>query len=419
MFSDYTDICHFLNKLGLFHMDLGLDRVSYALKALKLTSPPFVTVQIVGTNGKGSTSTFLESLARAQGLRTGLFTSPHFVSPHERIQIDGQPLQQQRWPTLANAVHKAAPSLTYFEFLTVLAALAFAESGVDIAIIEAGLGGHYDATTALTRHALCISPISLDHESILGDTVLAIAKDKAHAIGKNMPVFMATQLPQVQNILEEFATKQEATLYQAKLDTIPPSSILGLHGAHQQENAALALTAWQWLAKQFSWPRTEDGIACGLASAFIAGRLQHIITTEENLPKHILLDGAHNTHGLEVLYSYIKQLDQKPSGIIFSCLADKDRQQMLPILQKIHALCDYCPLYLTDIQNNDRALSQEDKKNLAQILGENVHLCSDISKSLIKARHGSLKGPVLLCGSLYLLGEFFASYPHYLVKPRG
>ncbi len=430
MFTSYADICHFLDELGLFHMDLSLSRVENALMKLCLDNPPFVAVQVVGTKGKGSTSTFLESLARAHGLRTGLFTSPHFITPSERIHIQGQPLPLENWPGLANQVHKAAPSLTYFEFLTVLSMLAFAEANVDIAIIEAGLGGHYDATTAIQRHALCLSPISLDHESVLGATVLAIAKDKAHAMAKDMPVFLGRQEPQVASFLEEFAKERQAQLIPIQQHCVSPTTALGLHGKHQQENAALAVTAWQWLAEKYAWSCTQEHIQEGLKKAFIAGRLHHIYTQEDNLPAHLLLDGAHNTQGLEVLHSYIQQLDTKPQALIFSCLADKNIQGMLPLLKKIHALCDACPLYLTDIQNNSRALNEEEKKALAQELGENIHLTHSLGTSLKLAQaltHPQKKAknsncqtpPVLLCGSLYLLGEFFEMYPHYLMNTGG
>lgn len=140
-FHSFDDVQDHLDALGLFHMDFGLDRMRNALDALGLLTPPFVTVQIVGTNGKGSTSTFLSCVARAHGLKVGLYTSPHFVTPRERIRINGTMLPADRWPVLADRVMEAAPNLTYFEFLTALGLLAFAEAGVDLVVMEAGLGG--------------------------------------------------------------------------------------------------------------------------------------------------------------------------------------------------------------------------------------------------------------------------------------
>ncbi len=424
MFTSYADIQHFLHGLGLFHMDLSLSRMEKALQTLKLTTPSFVTVQIVGTNGKGSTSTFLESMARAHGLRTGLFTSPHFVSPRERVCINGLALSEEAWLPLAQKVHAAAPQLTYFEFLTVFAVLAFQEAAIDVAIIEAGLGGRHDATTALHRDALCITPISLDHEHILGNTLLAIAEDKAHAIQGHMPVFMAQQEPQVQVFLQNFAKERHATLHVAPTDAplFSQPHTLGLAGNHQQKNAALALQAWQWLSTRYTWPCTTENIYKGLATAFIAGRLQHISCQEANLPPNILLDGAHNVQGLEVLIKHVQNLAHPPSAIIFSCLRDKDTAGMLPLLQKLHALCNFCPLYIVDIQNNERALRQQDKEDFVAQLGHHAHVAEDLVSTIALITHQqeaqNTQAPVLICGSLYLLGEFYQKYPAYLLKKQ-
>ncbi len=401
-------------------MDLSLARMEKALQDLHLTAPSFVTVQVVGTNGKGSTSTFLESLARAHGLRTGLFTSPHFVSPSERIRIDSLPLPQDQWPALANKIYTVAPTLTYFEFLTILAILAFNEAHVDIAIIEAGLGGHFDATTALQRHALCLTSISMDHEQILGTNLLDIAKDKAHAMQANMPVFISQQDASIMDFLKAFAQQRQSFLYLVHKSILPSHTVLGLHGMHQEENAALALTAWQWLSKRYKWAYHTPSIQQALEQAFIAGRLQHITCAEAQLPNHILLDGAHNTQGLAMLYAHVEKLENKPSTIVFSCLADKDTQNMLTLLQKIHALCEHCPLYIVDIQNNTRALNAHEKKQFAQQLGHTAQPAKDLHSTL-RSLHNTCttkntQGPVLICGSLYLLGEFFEKYPHYLIQ---
>ncbi len=420
MFTCYADIRQFLHGLGLFHMDLSLSRMEKALQSLCLTRPNFVTVQVVGTNGKGSTSTFLESLARHHGLRTGLFTSPHFVSPRERICVNGLPLSEADWVPLAQKVHEAAPQLTYFEFLTVFALLAFQEARIDMAIIEAGLGGRHDATTALHRHALCLTPISLDHEHVLGSTLLAIAEDKAHAMAAHMPVFMAKQESTVQAFMHDFAQQCEARLYDANLSLLPQDVTLGLSGKHQKHNAALALSAWQHLSTLHTWPYEAKHIENALATAFIAGRLQHIICEEEQLPSHMLLDGAHNVQGLEMLIQHVHDFNVKPSAIIFSCLKDKDQEGMLHLLQKLHTLCAHCPLYIVDIQNNERALTIQEKEHIASTLGNHAYISQELIKTLAylaqqqdaQAKHA----PVLICGSLYLLGEFYAQYPAYLNK---
>ena len=158
----------------------GLDRMRAALDRLALRRPPCCVVQIVGTNGKGSTSTMLAALAQAHGLRVGLHTSPHFLSPRERVRLDGAMLPEERWLELANILmQRGGDDLSYFEFVTCLAVMAFAEA--DIAVMETGLGGSYDATTALEADLVVFTPIDLDHQSVLGPFLKDIAADKAGA----------------------------------------------------------------------------------------------------------------------------------------------------------------------------------------------------------------------------------------------
>ena len=220
-FHSFDDVQDHLDALGLFHMDFGLDRMRNALDALGLLTPPFVTVQIVGTNGKGSTSTFLSCVARAHGLKVGLYTSPHFVTPRERIRINGTMLPADRWPVLADRVMEAAPNLTYFEFLTALGLLAFAEAGVDLVVMEA--------------------------EKILGPTLTDIASDKSQAMRPGVPAFTAPQEAEALDCLLRTAQEKGAELRETA--SLPfPQSALGLAGPHQRVNARLAIAVWDWLA---------------------------------------------------------------------------------------------------------------------------------------------------------------------------
>ncbi len=422
-FSTYTQVCRFLEDLGLFHMDLSLDRMQNALKKLQLTHFSFYSVHIVGTNGKGSTATFLERLAREHGLRTGLFTSPHFISPKERICINGQPLAEEKWPSLAQKVHDAAPNLTYFEFLTIFAALAFTQENIDFAVFEAGLGGHYDATTALHRHAVCITPISLDHQHVLGNTLEAIAKDKAEAIVANSPVFMGKQSPEVVKIIEEKCLSRHASLHTLTEELLAEQKQYALHlqGAHQRQNAAVACMAWQHIAQENSYTICQEKIENSLKKAFISGRLHYISCHENTLPPQILLDGAHNEAGLQELVTFIDTCQKKPAIIIFSCLADKDQVAMLHHLKNLHGLCQHCPLLITGLEHNERAPNTNQRQDMAHLLGKNTLVFTTIHDALLYARDFILQnspdsGPVLVCGSLYLLGEFYEKYPHYLRK---
>ena len=152
MFADYTALTSFMRGKGLFHMDFDLKRLKRALTDLCLTALPFPAVQIVGTNGKGSTAAMLESLANTHGLTTGLYTSPDFITPRERIRVNNKLLSPEKWTEIFNrmATKTDLSQLTYFELLTIAAVLAFSEAHVDIAIFEAGLGGTYDATSVFS-----------------------------------------------------------------------------------------------------------------------------------------------------------------------------------------------------------------------------------------------------------------------------
>ncbi|MCL2122813.1 MAG: Mur ligase family protein, partial [Desulfovibrionaceae bacterium] len=189
--TSYQELLAQLDALGMFHMDRRLDRMERGLRALDLRSPPYGVAQILGTNGKGSTSSFLASLGKAHGIKTGLFTSPHMISPRERIRINGKTLSEERWAECARRVLPAVPGITYFECICLTAALAFAEEGVQLAVMEAGLGGRFDATSALPANLTCFTSIGYDHTDVLGNSLQDITRDKAAAIRKNIPAITA------------------------------------------------------------------------------------------------------------------------------------------------------------------------------------------------------------------------------------
>lgn len=442
-FTTYNDVLAHLDKRGLFHMDFGLERIGNVLNALGIQRPPYTVIQVIGTNGKGSTSTFLASLAKAHGKRVGLYTSPHFITPRERIRIDGAMLEESAWPRLANAIFEAGGEvLTYFEFLTVLAALAFAEAHVDIAIMEAGLGGSWDGTTAVAADLLCVTPIGLDHQSVLGDTITAIAKDKAGAIREGQTVFMAPQESEAMAEFEAMARKRNAhlvvldnnnsTLFASPYmpipvpppllkpiftPLIPPTTALGLHGPHQYINASLALRAWEHLSHIHNWPLSDYATQAGLQSTRIAGRYDTLSSSK--FPCPFILDGAHNPHGLQSLAKAIHHDNIKPQAVIFACLADKDLDGLIPLLLTI---AQGAPLIIPTIQNNERALD-------GSILAERITLhkqgsaravpdmqnALDLAHQLVQHCETSTKtAPIVVCGSLYLLAEFFMLYPELL-----
>lgn len=422
MFASYADVCQHLQGLGLFHMDLTLARVQEALRALRLTRLPFPVAQVAGTNGKGSTAAFLAALAQAHGLRVGLYTSPHFVRPEERIRINGLPLPAEQWPEAGNALMRAAPHLTYFEFLTVLALWAFVRAGVEVAVLEAGLGGRMDATTACPADVLLMTPIALDHEAVLGHGLAAIAADKAAAMRPGELVFSAAQSPEAWQELSREAQAKGCRLHSAT--ETPPDTPLGLAGPHQRVNAGLALAAWPTLAGLCGTAPTPQATARGLRRAFVPGRLQHCPARAGSVwpaiwpDADVWLDGAHNPHGMRALRAALAELGVRPAAVVFSCLADKAVGELLPLVADI---AGQAPVLAVSVRGNARAASAAELAAGLRALGRNARVpeAPDTEAGTLPAALATLAaapppGAVLVCGSLYLLGEVFALYPHYL-----
>ena len=405
-FSAYADIEAHLELLGMFHMDLRLERMRRVLEALK-PGNAVVRVQVVGTNGKGSTSVFLASLAAASGLSVGLFTSPHLASVRERIRLFDPRrgsflLPESAWPEPANQVMAAGGGcLTYFEFLTVLAVKVFADAGCDLAVFEAGLGGTHDATSSLEKDALCITPIGLDHEAVLGNTPEAVAREKAGAMRPGVPVFSAPQSHGVEAVLRECALRAGAPFSMAS--PARENVRLGLNGPHQRMNAGLAAAAWLHLVKTHGWKSDAQVISRGLFAARLPGRLQ-IIPAGADHPA-LILDGAHNAHGLAALEMALPGLAKEPQSLIFCCMADKDLKSMLPLVRRIAA---QKPVFVPPVAGCARAINPAE---LARSIGTDAVPAPSLTAALEAAMP---HGPALMFGSLYMLGEFFMLWPEYL-----
>lgn len=404
-FKDFQEFSTHLDGLGLFRMDLTLGRMQAFVRALDAT-PRLPAVQVAGTNGKGSTATFLAGLAQAHGLRTGLYTSPHFVDFRERLLLDGGMLPGQDWTDLANELEHLATGLdlTYFELLTALAARAFGQAGTELAVYEAGLGGTWDATTALAVDLTLFTPMGLDHEAVLGPGLARIARDKAGAMRPDGLAVTGPQEPEVLDILAARAQEIGSGLHHAAdLAELPLARNLGLVGPHQRENARLALAGWRLMAQKHGWKADPEAEARGLARAFIPGRLQAV-----DFGPPLLLDGAHNEPALRALALALDALGPRPASLIFACLKDKDLPAMLPLAQ---GLTDG-PILVPELPGNERALSAQD---LAGRLGPRARAVPDLDAAL-NLLAGS-KDRALLCGSLYLLAEFYTKHPRFLTRP--
>ncbi|MDD6087783.1 MAG: Mur ligase family protein [Desulfovibrionaceae bacterium] len=390
-------------------MNFGLDRMKRALRALHLEILPFRAVQVVGTNGKGSTSSFIASLAQAYQCKTGLYTSPHFLSPRERIRINGRMIDKALWVECANDALEAEPDLTYFELLTVMALLAFQRCQVQLAVIEAGLGGHYDATTALAVDAVAITPIDLDHEAILGHSIQAIAEDKSHAIRNQIASFTGLQQPEAEAILKKRAETEHSSLDIVSISKLPTIH-LGLWGSYQKSNAALALHTWHYILTLMQQDPDPAADIAGLENVRFAGRFQYIKSRFPYPP--LILDGAHNPHGLQAFQKNLQDLNIVPSALIFSCLKDKDVDSMLPM---IRAIAMNNKIYVPLIPHNERAANPQ---ALAEKLGDQAVPCASIKDALFEIQINrnihQQNQPVCILGSLYLLSEYYRIFPQDL-----
>lgn len=453
-FSGFPQLSAYLDELGLFRMKPGFDRVHDVIHRLGLDTPPFCVVQVVGTNGKGSTSTMLASLGQAYGLRVGLHRSPHLVSVRERVLINDAMLSEDAWVALGNSLMRhEGEQLSYFEFVTCLAMLAFAVNGVELAVMETGLGGTFDATTALHADMLAFTPIALDHQAVLGPTLRDIAADKAGAMRPGKPAWTVPQRPEAREELTRVAWEKRVPLHEVDADALLPVGLEGkappflLQGTHQQENARLALAVWRALTRDGALPESakrkiqeanmhgvkQEREALALADAWLPGRFHQIppkaaatASPDEYLPcplgwPPLLLDGAHNCHGLAALGLSLGKAGIAPAAVIFSCLADKEPDLMIPHLRAMAT----GPIFVPPVPHNPRAMPPEE---LAAMIGLNAEPVASLKEALERASAymaerlpeaftGSYtQNPLLICGSLYLLGEFYALRPDCLTR---
>lgn len=430
-------------------MELGLERMRESLRLLGLQRPPFFVAQVVGTNGKGSTSTFLASLAAAHGLTVGLHTSPHFVSVRERIRINGVMLPEAEWVQAANVLMQQGQGvcLTYFELITCLAVLLFARHNVGFAVMETGLGGTFDATTALEADMVLFTPIDLDHTAILGNTLAAVATDKAGAMRQGKLALSGPQHGSVAAVLENVAQRVHVPLLFCgpPESILPQAPVLGLGGAHQQGNAALALAGWRLFQANSTVGAPALGItaasACvstagntqaeaqGLASAWIPGRMQRTLclpgprrlgTLEApyGVPS-MVLDGGHNPHGLGALGLSLAKEGIAPLATVFACLEDKNVAAMVAHVRAMSPGAIFVP----PIADNPRSMAPQ---TLASAIGLNAFACASVEEALCRAAehmHQRMpeafveeegRHPLLVCGSLYMLGEVYSLLPELL-----
>jgi len=402
----YPEAIQFLYGLRLFGAKFGLENT---LKLAALAGEPqkkLRFIHVAGTNGKGSTCAMLESIYRAAGLRTGLFTSPHLVSFRERIQVNRQLISEADVVRLVEKFRALSAEFpkehhpTFFEVLTMMALDFFAEQNCDIVIWETGLGGRLDATNIVTPLASVITNIALDHQQWLGDTVEQIAFEKAGIIKPGVPAITATDAPGALAVIEKIAKEKNAPLTIVKGEPEMADAV-ALPGEYQKRNAALALATVEILQKQIRMSKPQ--IVFGLQSVQWPGRLQLI----QKDGKRILLDGAHNVAGAKVLREAVeKNFPTHKKTLILGILDDKDWPHICETLAPLAETILAVPVASQRTGNPEELAAACRAANPAA----RVFVCGSLDEALEKMPLNNL---IIVTGSLYLVGEALERLGHF------
>lgn len=398
----------YLLSLELFGMRFGLDRMRRLMTALGHPERRFDSIHVVGTNGKSSTVRMIAAILAHHGLPTGAYVSPHLVSFGERIRIDDRDLEPDAFGAAVTRAARAAAlvdrslddddRVTQFEALTAAAYSELAQRGVEVAVIEAGLGGRYDATNVIPSKVQVLTSVGLEHTRWLGPTLTDIATEKLDVVAPGETLVLGPGLePEVMAVAERVAVQREARIVVAGTD---PGVPVGAPGAYQRRNFALARTA----AEAFLGSLSHEALTAAAADVRVPGRLQQIGSRPLTL-----LDGAHNADGMRALAESLPELTAGRHPVIatLSILDDKDAAGMLAVLMPA---CD--ALILTSSQN-PRALPPPTLQSLArQLHGPPGEVIRDPFRALARARElAGSEGVVIATGSIYLIADLLADGP--------
>ncbi len=360
-------------------MRFGLGPIREACARFDRPECAFESVHVGGTNGKGSVCAMIESIARAGGLRTGLFTSPHLCRVAERIRIDGQPIDDAWLTDTLERVFARTPDLSFFESATLAAFLAFRDAKVDLAVVEVGIGGRLDATNVLPLpRAATITRVALEHTEWLGPTLADIAREKAGIAKPGLDLLLGPMPAPLRAVIDDVARENGATTSDLGQRAAPES--VGLAGDHQKDNARIAATLGARIGA------TPASIEEGIAQVRWPGRLEHI--------DGFLLDAAHNPDGAEALAHHLRSLNRAPSdvGLVFGALGDKDWAAMLDAL----APCAGKRVYVAAHGAARAGVAPE------ALRARHPGLVAESVGAAMALARGS---PIVVAGSLVLVGE--------------
>jgi dihydrofolate synthase / folylpolyglutamate synthase len=422
---NYHQVLQNLSRRGneVRGIHLGLHRIAAIMQSLGNPQRNYGVLHVAGTNGKGSVASMAESILRTGGWKTGLYTSPHLEKLEERIRVAGRNISARKFASVAARIFAEEEKLwarraidmrlTYFEVLTACAFLHFAQEKIDVAVIEVGLGGRLDATNIVSPQACIITGIALDHQDLLGSTLVEIAAEKAGIIKEGVPVISASRPPDAKRTIRGKARRCRAPLMEidkacrirvvgergpfVTMDLTTPKRVyrrlpLRLAGMHQARNAALAVAGVEALE---SFPVSAADVKRGLARARWPGRLD-----EYFLHRRTLFEGAHNVEGARALRNHLARCEDCEIHLVFGALRDKDILKMggllFPMSRSIH---------LTPVANSRTAVPA-DIAAMHSRFRPRMRIHSNARAALEAAWDECPRnGLVVITGSLYLIGE--------------
>ncbi len=390
----------FLDNLQGKGIKLGLERIESFLESVGNPEKRFKSVLVAGTNGKGSTASMIERILRQAGYKTGLYTSPHLVCFNERFKINGVEIADRVLVKLVARVkgemEKSGIELSYFEFITAVAFEYFVDSGVEIAVVEVGMGGRLDATNVVKPLVSVITNVSIEHEKFLGNTVTQIAEEKAGIIKKGVPVVTTAQDEAALKVIRRVCREKKSHL---SIVQRPLLEAVGMKGFFQKWNAALAVA----VVKQINSVGVAVGkqaIEEGLFLAKVSGRFD--IVSEKPV---VVLDCAHNPACCVVLAkSFTEEFPEKKALLVFGASDGKNvlamAERLAPISKKVFVTCA-----------KYRAMNAEKIAKVFDVLGIEVEQVNDVENAVKKAI-SLAKGDdvVLVTGSCFVIGEAFAFF---------
>lgn len=370
----------------------GLERVNTLLKYFNNPHQKTKTIHVAGTNGKGSTCSFLASLLKENGGKIGLFTSPHIFDFRERIRINGKEISEEEVLSVCNEIKTANLPIqpSFFEITFVMAMLHFAANKCDLAVIETGLGGRLDATNVLEPLLSVITNISFDHQYLLGNSLEEIATEKAGIIKQKIPVLVAEQRIELQRLFAEKAALEKSKIYYLNRSRITPFAI----ASYQQTNFQTALQALEIIEIEFTEELINKAIKNLFRNSGLYGRFQKI---KDN--PTIIIDAAHNIGGIQTLSSELKQTSPNKIKFLIGLTSDKNIEELigaLPVQSELH-LCVF---------KNKRSTSYQSFMEFAKTTKRICKVHKAVNPAIRQIiKQSDTDDTIIICGSFFLISD--------------